>query len=292
LHLFLYILLYTYKMAFWAIEVVPGKAYATTPTFDLKITQLVLPANASDKGRTVLQCSVEGKTFAVGSLKLDSHENIPLDLVMEAGRELSFSVSGKNPVQVLGYYISETDFGSDDDDDEGMELQDDDDEIDFTGEDDESMEFGEDDEDEEADEEEISKATLLALNKRKNAIPMNGQQNGGAAKKPKHENPPQQQQKPQASQKPKAEVVQKGEQKPNKPQQVQQQQSPQQPQKVAQQKPQTPQQVEQKPKQKPQSENKSQPQSKPQTPAKAEQSPVAKAAPSPAQKGSAKKQQR
>jgi len=234
-----------------AVEVTPGSVIKTTPTFDLHVSQIVLPASATDKGRTVLQVKVGDKAFALGSLKLDLQENVHTDLIFDAETEIQLSVSGKNPVQVLGYYVDNPpmDGLSDDDleDDEGGlgifgQNGDDDEDIDEDDDD-------EDDEDEEIDEDELTGATLQALTKRKAPE----QSANGNAKKAKVEEKPQQkgqQQQPKGEQKPQ---TPKGEQKPQtpkgeqKPQQPKGEQKPQQPkgeqkpqQPKQQQKPQTP----------------------------------------------------
>lgn len=235
-------------MAFWAVEVIPGKEYVTTPIFDLKLTQLVLPASATDKSRTVVQCKVEDKTFALGSLKLDLHENVHLDVIMEEDKEVTFTVSGKNPVQILGYYMDNglpDEFDEDIDSDEEMdgELESGDSEEGEEGEEGEEDEEGEEGEGE-PDEDAIEAEILKQFEDKKRKA---GIVNGNANKKPKVEQPPQQQQKqqqqPQQKQQPqqqaKKEQKQGGEQKQQQQQQQKKEQKPQQ-QQQQQQKPQTP----------------------------------------------------
>jgi FK506-binding nuclear protein len=225
-------------MAFWAVEVVPGKAFTVVPPFDLHLTQVVLPAGAADKGRSVVEAKLDDKSFAVGALKLDLQENISLDLIFEAGKSIIFSVSGKNSVQLLGYFIDDNqshDF-SDDDDMEGLGF---DEEIDSEDEEDDDLDSEEDDE--------LDAATLKGLQQKRKAE--QPQVNG--AKKAKVEQAPQQQ-KPKAEQKPQ---TPKGEQKAQAPKAEQKPQTPKGEQKAQQPK------GEQKQQQKPQT-----PQQKPQTP--------------------------
>jgi len=252
-------------MAFWAVEVSPNKAYKVVPPFDLHLTQIVLPAAAKDKGRSVVEVKFDDKAFAIGSLKLDVTENISADIMFEAAKEISFSVSGSNPVHLVGYFIDhEHDHGDEFDSDEDMA------DLGFGGED-EEIDSDEDDlsddgeESDEIDEDELSGATLQALmNQKRKAdqAPANG------AKKAKVDQKPQQQQQQKAEKKPQQQQPQqKAEQKPQqaqkaeqKPQTPKAEQKPQQP--KAEQKPQTPQQKQQKEKgQTPQAQ-----QQRPQTP--------------------------
>lgn len=152
-------------------------------------------------------------------MKLDLHETIGLDLIFEAGKNIHFSVSGKNPVQLLGYFIDNQSGGMSDDgtifflcmklylykaesfgdfDDEEM----DDEEID--SEDDE-------DDDDELDEEEISQATLKALQQKRKA---DLQQQANGAKKAKVDQQPQQQQQQKGQQQPQQQKGQQQQQQP------------------------------------------------------------------------------
>jgi len=166
--------------SFWAVELLPGKEFTTTPDFDLHITQAVLPASAKDKERTVVSVKIDeegadNKSFAVASLKLDSAESQQIDLVFDSDEKISFTVSGKNPVHLSGYLIppsqegSEFDYPSDDDEeiDEDELISEDED--------------GEGDEDDEsADEDELRAKLLEAAGKRKAG---GAQENGAPAQK-------------------------------------------------------------------------------------------------------------
>jgi len=225
-------------MSFWAVEVTPNKVFTTTPAFDLHVSQIVLPAGASDKGRTVLQCKVGDKSFSLGSLKLDLQENVHTDLIFDANTEIQLTVTGNNNVQVLGYYVDNGPTGlsddEDDEDDEGMPFG--------LGDEDDDEEIDED----EFDEDELTGATLQALTKRKAGDQLtNGAKKAKVAEKPKAEH--QQQKDEQKPQQPKGEQKPqqpKGEQKPQqpkgeqKPQQPKGEQKPQQP--KGEQKPQQP----------------------------------------------------
>lgn len=47
------------------------------------------------------------KTFSIVSLKLDSNDSQSLEIVLDEGSEVKFSVSGKNSVHLSGYYVPE-----------------------------------------------------------------------------------------------------------------------------------------------------------------------------------------
>jgi len=251
-------------MAFWAADVSPNKETVNPPLpFDLHLSLIVLGANAQDKGRTVVQAKIGDKNVVIGALKLDLHENLSLDLIIDAGQSVTFSVIGKNPVQIVGYYVDNHDHGDDFSDDDEMGgfggIGGGDDEI-SSGED--SDDLGEDgdedsDEDEEIDEEELNGATIKGLaQKRKAEQPVNGtkkpkveQQQGEKKPQQQHaeakDQPTKQQgekqqtnEKPQTPQQPKVEKQQqktpqqpKGEQQktPQQPKGEQQQKTPQQP---------------------------------------------------------------
>jgi FK506-binding nuclear protein len=178
--------------AFWAVELVPGKEFSTILPLDLKITQAVLPASAKDTGRSVVSITFvdePSKTLSIVSLKLDSNDSQSLEVVLDEDSEVKFTVSGKNPVHLSGYYVPNQ---------EGPEgfYDDEDDEID-------SDEVGDEIDDDESEEEEASPQILAALEKKRKAA-----QNGAEAnKKVKSENAPQQPKKEAST--------------PNKPQQQQ-----------------------------------------------------------------------
>jgi len=163
-------------MSFWAVEITPVKSYKSTPPYDLHVTQAVLPAAASDAGRTVVQTKIEDKMFSIASLKLGSTDQTHLDLVFEEGEEVEFTVTGKNSVHLAGYYM----------------VPGDDSEIDFGDSDEEGAGFGEGDEeigsDDELNEEESeSFRPAQAGQKRKGG---EHHANGHDAKKPKQDAAP------------------------------------------------------------------------------------------------------
>jgi len=208
----------------WAIELQPGKEYTTTPDFDLHVTQAVLPAAAQDKARSVVSVRIdeasEKKSFAIASLKLDSHESHSVDLVFDAEEGITFSVSGKNPVHLSGYLIPPQQGGED------FEFDDDEDDEDIASQDEDELEGEEGDED--ADEEAIQAEVANQVAKRKGQAGENG---APAQKKPKQEPAKQEpaKQEPVKQEKPKAEQKAQPQQatpktEGKKPQQQQQQQ--------------------------------------------------------------------
>jgi hypothetical protein len=203
--------------SFWAIELVPGKEFTTTPEFDIHVTTAVLPSNATGKGRTLVNVTYPevdeednekpGQSFTVASLKLDHNDSQQLDILFDADMPVTLSVTG-NPVHLIGTLVPpEPDMYGDSDDDEDILSQE------------------EDDEDIEDEDEEEAEADIQAQLQKKR--PAAQQSNGAAAKKPKQE--------AAAPQKPQQQTPkQGGEQK--KPQQ-QQQKTPQQQQQQKGQKP-------------------------------------------------------
>ena len=164
----------------------------------------VLPASAKDTGRSVVSLTFadENKTFSIVSLKLDHNESQSIDVIIDEGSQVKFSVSGKNSVHLSGYYVP-------DENPEGnplllslkiikintlLGIYDDDDEIDSdeVGDDDEmGMEDSDDDVDADIDSATRAKVEALMAKKRK-AAPQNGAE---ANKKPKADAPQQQQPK-------------------------------------------------------------------------------------------------
>ncbi len=68
----------------------------------LHICQAALPATAN--GRTVLSITVDGTTFCIGTL--DTNANLfqmPLELVVSAQQQLSFSAKGQSAIHISGF---------------------------------------------------------------------------------------------------------------------------------------------------------------------------------------------
>eukprot|EP00026_Physarum_polycephalum_P012433 Phypoly_transcript_12741.p1 GENE.Phypoly_transcript_12741~~Phypoly_transcript_12741.p1 ORF type:complete len:353 (+),score=95.75 Phypoly_transcript_12741:79-1059(+) len=202
--------------AFWAIELVPGKEYNTVLPFDLHITSAVLPFSAKDTGRSVVTLTFadeKDKTFSIVSLDL-AHASQTLKVVLDEESDVTFSVHGKNPVHLSGYYTNEnpediygdgdSEIDSDEVGDDELEGLDSDDSV-----------------DEDIDEATMAKVVAMQNQQKRKAL-SNGEESN---KKPKTNTPQQQQQnKPNQN---KA-TPNKPQQQEKKPQTPQQQQKPQQ----------------------------------------------------------------
>jgi len=190
--------------AFWAVELQPGKEFTTAVPFDLHITQAVLPHTAKDNGRTVVSLTFkeeeEGeaeKAFAIASLSLERNDSQGLNIVIDENSTVSFTVHGKNPVHLSGYYVP---------DESGEEG--------FYG--DEEIDSDELDSENDEEEEEKLNASIQAqlAAKRKQTV-----QNGSDAKKAKVDVEQPKKQQPQQKE-------QKGQQQQQQPKKQQQQQQP------------------------------------------------------------------
>jgi len=187
------------ERSFWAIELIAGKEFTTTPEFDLHVTQAVLPASAKDTGRTVVNVSFpdseEKSYFAIASVRLDHSDTQSLDLLFDADRPVSFTSIGKNPVHLIGYTV-----GPDDSEGGGM--------YGSYGSSDEELDsdMGEDfEEDGEDDEEDIAnnqalQALISQKRKAKTELTNGNAPAAPAPKKAKQEQKPQEQ-KPKQEQK-------------------------------------------------------------------------------------------
>ncbi|XP_058075480.1 peptidyl-prolyl cis-trans isomerase FKBP53-like [Magnolia sinica] len=95
-------------MAFWGVEVKPGKPY--THQYDdthgrLHISQATLDYGPSMK-KSVVQCNVGNKTpVLLCSLLPEKIESCPLNLEFEEADEVVFSVLGPKSVHLTGYYL-------------------------------------------------------------------------------------------------------------------------------------------------------------------------------------------
>jgi len=187
--------------SFWAINLEPGKKFQHIPRYDLHITHAVLPAAATDKERTLINVAVgdeeEGLTpFTIASLTLDRNDNQSLSLNFDRDIPLTFSVTGKNPVHLTGFYNAE----EDDSDLEGL--------YDFDGEE-------EDEEDEEEEEEETPDfAEIQKLTHQDKKRKESPAEHNAPAKKAKDEKPQFKQDKPkkeQQGEKPVNQHTEKGE---------------------------------------------------------------------------------
>ncbi|XP_078447977.1 FK506 BINDING PROTEIN 53 [Wolffia australiana] len=98
-------------MAFWGVEVKPGKSFTLTHDSSrgaLRITQATL-GNGTASKRTVVQCSVANEQpVLLCSLLPDKSESCSLDLEFEEEDEVVFSVVGPRSVHLTGYFVNES----------------------------------------------------------------------------------------------------------------------------------------------------------------------------------------
>ncbi|PWZ36530.1 Peptidyl-prolyl cis-trans isomerase FKBP43 [Zea mays] len=95
-------------MAFWGVEVKPGKPYTHTHQADhgrLRIFQATL-GNCDAAARTVLQCNVGNKIpIKLCSLNPKLAETCHLEIEFEEVDDVVFSVIGQSSIHLSGYYV-------------------------------------------------------------------------------------------------------------------------------------------------------------------------------------------
>ncbi|RLN33613.1 peptidyl-prolyl cis-trans isomerase FKBP43-like [Panicum miliaceum] len=95
-------------MAFWGVEVKPGKPYTHTYQADhgrLRVCQATL-SNCDAAGRTVLQCNVGNKIpVKLCSLNPKLVEMCHLEIELEEVDDVVFSVIGQSSIHLSGYYV-------------------------------------------------------------------------------------------------------------------------------------------------------------------------------------------
>ncbi|RCV11171.1 hypothetical protein SETIT_2G165700v2 [Setaria italica] len=95
-------------MAFWGVEVKPGKPYTHTYQADhgrLRVCQATL-SNCDAAGRTVLQCNVGNKIpIKLCSLNPKLAEMCRLEIELEEVDDVVFSVIGQSSIHLSGYYV-------------------------------------------------------------------------------------------------------------------------------------------------------------------------------------------
>jgi len=98
----------TPAMAFWGVEVKPGKPYTHTYQADhgrLRVCQATL-SNCDASGRTVLQCNVGNKIpIKLCSLNPKLAEMCHLEIELEEVDDVVFSVIGQSSIHLSGYYV-------------------------------------------------------------------------------------------------------------------------------------------------------------------------------------------
>nr|CAB3456728.1 unnamed protein product [Digitaria exilis] len=95
-------------MAFWGVEVKPGKPYTHAYQADhgrLRVCQATL-SNCDTAGRTVLQCNVGNKIpIKLCSLNPKLAEMCHLEIELEEVDNVIFSVIGPSSIHLSGYYV-------------------------------------------------------------------------------------------------------------------------------------------------------------------------------------------
>ncbi|KYQ94243.1 EGF-like domain-containing protein [Tieghemostelium lacteum] len=174
---------------FWGIEVTATQPVKFTPPYTLHITNACLGVNLkASEERNVLQVKIDGVTHCICSLRLGGAEHFSFDTIMEEGKEVIFSVSGKNSIHLTGYFVDSM-LNEEDSDEEESDLEDDkalmnglegeDDEDDEDDED--EMDFDDDSDDDDEEEFSISEADQKIMNE----ILASGSKRKAAAVEPK-----------------------------------------------------------------------------------------------------------
>ncbi|KAI5670192.1 hypothetical protein M9H77_10556 [Catharanthus roseus] len=138
-------------MAFWGVEVKPGKSYIHHYNDDqgrLHLSQATLGTGSSAK-KSILQCSVGDKQpIYLCSLLPEKVENCPLNLEFDEDEEVTFSVIGPHTIHLSGFFFGENEDGGESDDFGGQIIESDsesDDSIDYDMEDEDDDESLDDD---------------------------------------------------------------------------------------------------------------------------------------------------
>ncbi|XP_008786602.2 peptidyl-prolyl cis-trans isomerase FKBP53 isoform X1 [Phoenix dactylifera] len=113
-------------MAFWGIEVRPGKPYShlyDSARGRLRVSQATL-GNGKGEKKSVLQCNVGNKSpILLCNLIPNASETCHLELEFEEDEEVVFSVLGQRSVHLSGYYLgSNTCAGGDETDSYGEDI--------------------------------------------------------------------------------------------------------------------------------------------------------------------------
>jgi FK506-binding nuclear protein len=101
-------------MSFWGLVVEPNKLYSQTVPCSYKVTMAVLetegnPSNKDSKSQTSVTLVVDKKEFLICKLTPVLHEQQTMDLILQAGANVDFKVTGEKAatVYLTGYYIEE-----------------------------------------------------------------------------------------------------------------------------------------------------------------------------------------
>jgi FK506-binding nuclear protein len=109
---------------FWGLTVKPGETYSQCVERPVRLTLATLdPESAKPDMKSRLMIKVDEFSYTLCTLVPDRVDQQSLDLMIGLGEDVSFWVTGENPINLLGYYEDQTPFdypylGSDDDDEE------------------------------------------------------------------------------------------------------------------------------------------------------------------------------
>ncbi|KNE62781.1 hypothetical protein AMAG_18913 [Allomyces macrogynus ATCC 38327] len=146
-------------MSFFGIELQPGQSGAMECPADLRLTLASLPHDVKDtKGRTTVYVAVDdAEPLPLCTLRAGVVDQQALDIVVDAGSNVEFSVKGPNNVALLGNFDVSGMEGddSDDEEDEGEDSEGEGEEGADDDEDDEDMDDEEEEDDEDDEEEEV-----------------------------------------------------------------------------------------------------------------------------------------
>ena len=97
-------------MSFWGLVVEPNKLYSQTVPLAYRVTMAALGATDAKASCTRIVLVVDNKDeYVVCSLNPGKNEQQSLDLVLQAGAEIAFKVTGERPatVYLTGYYTED-----------------------------------------------------------------------------------------------------------------------------------------------------------------------------------------
>ncbi|KAJ1975162.1 peptidylprolyl isomerase fpr3 [Dimargaris xerosporica] len=107
---------------FWGLQILPKKAYTQTVDASFRVCMAALGEEITKQERTVVKVTVDQKTFVLCSLTPGSVEQQQLELIFTEGEEITFFVTGENPVYLTGNYLPDDEmdsaYGSDEDEDD------------------------------------------------------------------------------------------------------------------------------------------------------------------------------
>ncbi|KAH8554747.1 hypothetical protein BGW37DRAFT_208929 [Umbelopsis sp. PMI_123] len=100
-------------LGFWGLHVLPGKTYTQVVDASFRVSMASFGEEIKSQERTCVKVSVDDKEFVLCALTPKHIEQQLLDHNFVEGEEVTFSVSGKNPVHLTGNYIPDDDMDQD-----------------------------------------------------------------------------------------------------------------------------------------------------------------------------------